>query len=208
MFIHFDLFCDRETQEKLYQELRHKIEEWKKIGLVQRAVMTFHFPNGSLYVCLDIPGVKESIKQHLSAEEIKQIPEPIIKSINFVSEENAVKLGITNYKIEIEQAKKGSEKNGKIYYDDAPVNEILRFASIGTKITFEVYQVLETDKEVWFSDKELSDFIFSRLKDELGSNYKWIDWALHFVCNPLLLREDAVLNPFSNRALKYIKNKL
>ena len=50
--------------------------------------------------------------------------------------------------------------------------------------------------------------LFSSLKDKLGSDYKWIDWALHFVCNPLLLRENAILFPLSNRAILTIKNRL
>ena len=98
------------------------------LGLIERAVMIFHFPNGSLYVCLDIPTVKDSNNLNLTAEVLKQIPEPIIKSINEISEKNAVKLTITNYSVEIENAKIQHKKNGTPYYDNASTNEILRFA--------------------------------------------------------------------------------
>lgn len=210
MFIHFDLPCDRGTQQKLHQEFRHKIQEWKEQGLIKRVVLTYHFPNGSLYVCLDIPDVKRSTegKTNLCLEEVNQIPKSIMNSIDTACKENGVKLRIIDFEIEIEQAKKRSAKNGNIYYDGAPVGEILRFASFGTQIALEVLQVLETDKDRWYSDKELTDFIFSQLKEELGRDYEWTKWALHFVCNPLLIHEAAIVYPFSNRVLETLKRKL
>jgi hypothetical protein len=210
MFIHFDLPCDRITQQKLHHMFRLKIQEWKEVGLIERAVLTYHFPNGSLYLCLDIPAVKRSTEQKIrpSLDEIKQIPKPIISSINVACKENAIKLGITDYEIEIEQAKKRSEEKGSEYYDGAPVKEVLQFASLGTQIALSFLQSLEIEKDRWHSDKELSDFIFLQLKEKLGTDYKWTIWALHFVCNPLLIPEGAILYPFSNRILEYLKNAL
>ena len=160
MYIHFDLYCNHEKQEKVYQKLRNKIQQWMAQGLVQRAVMTFHFLNGSLYVCLDISAVQESYKLKLTAEDMRHIPEEIINSIKKISEENNVKLDITNYTVEVQNAKKQSEIDCKPYYDNAPVNEILNFASIGTEIAFEVYQTIKDNKDVWTTDNELSTYTF------------------------------------------------
>lgn len=51
---------------------------------------------------------------------------------------------------------------------------------------------------------ELSRFIFLRLKDELGADYEWMDWALHFVCNPLLIPEGCIVSPRLKRAIETI----
>ena len=80
-----------------------------------------------------------------SLEEIKQIPKPIINSLNVVCKENAIKLGITDYEVEIEQAKTQSEEKKRNYYDGAPIKEILKFASIGTQIAFNVLQSLKNN---------------------------------------------------------------
>jgi len=122
MFIHFDLPCDRDTQQKLHQEFRHKIQEWKEQGLIKRVVLTYHFPNGSLYVCLDIPDVKRSTegKTNLCLEEVNQIPKSIMNSIDTACKENGVKLRIIDFEIEIEQAKKRSEKNLSLIHISEP----------------------------------------------------------------------------------------
>jgi len=206
MFIHFDLPCESDIQQKLFKTFRLGIREWQDEGLVIRAVLTYHFPHGSLYLCLDIPSVKEpSIqKVNLTSEETKQIPKPIIHSINRICEENNVEPKIMDYRLEIEQAKKLNEEKGEKYYDEAPIEEILRFASIGTKIALNIFYILNDNKEWWNSDTELASFILSQLKEELGMDYKWGNWALHFVCNPLLIPEYSILYPIGNRALKAI----
>ena len=72
------------------------------------------------------------------------------------------------------------------------------------QIAFEVLDHLEINEEIWKSDMELSRFIFLRLRDELGADYEWMDWALHFVCNPLLIPEGYIVSPRLRRAIETI----
>jgi len=212
MYIHFDLPCDRQTQKRLHQAFRHKIKEWKKLGVINRAVLTYHYsypvkPTDSLYVCLDISTVKETTTQklELSQQKLEQIPSLIMQFINGICHDNQIKLRITNFNLEIEHAKMSKEKKGENYYDGAPVEEVLRFASVGTKIAFEVLDHLEENERFWKSDMELSRFILLRLKDELGADYEWMDWALHFVCNPLRIPENLIVYPRLRQAIETIK---
>jgi len=187
MYVRFDLLCKGETQIKLHGLLRKRISEWKKLGAVKRAVLTYHFnfpPDPeSLYVCLDIP----------EAETLKQIPSHITQYLDKVCYENKVKMNITDFKSDVEQNKRSAEQQGVSYYNDAPVEEILRFASVGTSIAFEVLEQLEEGTS--WNDAELSKVILQRLNREFGSGYEWIGWALHFVCNPLLIRESIIISP-------------
>jgi hypothetical protein len=214
MYIHFNLPCDEQTQIRLHKIFRHRIEEWKKQGVVTRAVLTYHFipfiPSNSLYVCLDIPAVDETTKSEieLSQEELKQIPITIMRSINEICHDSDIKPSIINYRLEIEQDKKKKEQRREVYYDGAPVKEIIHFASVGTKVAFEVLKRLEENKRIWKSDKELARFILLRLKDEVGADYKWLDWILHFVCNPLLIHENQILQPNGNLAIRSIGRRL
>ena len=114
----------------------------------------------------------------------------------------------TGYMAEIQLAKRSSEQSGKPYYDDAPVEEIVRFATLGTEIATDILDLLETGRASWRQDADLSDFIISRLRRELGSDYGWMDWALHFVCNPLRIREGTVTGPRGNTVLNAIKEYL
>lgn len=211
MFIHFNLPCNMETQKRLHRTFRHKIREWKESGVVDRAVLTYHFgvpdTTDSLFVCLDIPTVEEATKQkvEVSQKTKKQIPSLIMQYFNYICRENHIILRIINYKSDIEREKKKHEQNGIPYYNGSPVEEILRFASAGTKIAFKVLDQLEKDEKTWNRDIELSQFIFSRLRGELGADYKWMKKALHFVCNPLLIPEYSVTFPLGNRALEAIK---
>ena len=144
MYVHFDLPCNEQTQIRLNKIFRHRIEEWKKQGVVNRVVLTYHFippgPTNSLYVCLDIPTVDETTKSgiELSQEELKQIPTTIMRSINEICHDSDIKPSTINYRLEIEQEKKKKEQRGEVYYDGAPVEEIVHFASVGTEIAFEV----------------------------------------------------------------------
>jgi len=211
MYVHFDLPCDRQTQRRLHQKFRHKIKEWKRLGVVDRAVLTFHYshppkPSDSLYLCLDIPAVEEKNKRkvELSREKLKQIPSLVMLYISEICRENRIKPRITDFKVETEQAKRSKEQRGEDYYDGAPLKDVLRFASVGTKIAFEVLNRLEINENIWKSDMELSRFIFLRLRDELGADYEWMDWALHFVCNPLLIPEGYIVSPRLKRAIETI----
>jgi len=203
-------------QAKLHRTFRRKIEEWKEQGLVDRVVLTYHYqipptPSDSLYVCLDIPVVEELVESQIevSQETSRQIPSEITRYFNNICQENHIKYTTRNYKAEIERNKRNSMEMGTAYYNDAPVEQIVQFASIGTKIAMEILDHLEKDQDIWSQDSELSDFIFARLGHELGSDYKWIDWALHFVCNPLRIQEGAImLEHLGNPVLTTIKKDL
>lgn len=199
MYIHFNFVCDGETQKRLYPVFRKKIRDWRTTGIVSRAVLTYHFPRppSSLYVCLDIPAV----------EELEMIPSSIMQFINDLSAEYNFKLEIKDYKLEIEQAKKRQEESGRAYYKGAAAEEILRFASVGTEIALQILDELERDQERWSSDAELSNFIFTRLKERLEADYEWMDWTLHFVCNPLLIPEFSIMCPMGRRVLKALRSR-
>lgn len=148
-------------------------------------------------MCLDIPAV----------EELEMIPSSIMQFINGVFAEYNFKLEIKDYKLEVEQAKKRREESGRAYYKGAAVEEILRFASVGTEIALQILDELESDQEKWSSDAELSNFIFARLRERRWTDYKWMDWALHFVCNPLLIPEYSIMSPMGRRVLKTLRSR-
>ena len=129
---------------------RHKIREWKEVGLVSRAVLTYHYgipsvSSDSLYVCLELPVVAgAAAKAELSQEIIGKIPSQIVEYFDRVCQENRMGYTVSNYRAEIERGKRSSEQRGESYYDGAPVEEIARFASLGTEIAAEVLDLLET----------------------------------------------------------------
>jgi hypothetical protein len=198
LWFHFNLPCGRETQLKLHKIFRHKIKEWEGQGLVKGAVLTYHFenkPTDSLYVCLDISTIKETHEHvQLPNATIKQIPFEIMSCIEQVCSENQIDLEIRDYELAIREAKKEKESQGEPYYRGASVEEIIRFASVGTKIAFQILNSLESGEHRWGTDHELARFILSRLREELGDNYFWLPEGWHFVCNPLLLQDLYMIN--------------
>ncbi len=161
--------------------------------MVNNAVLTYHFQDDSsdsLYVCLDIPTVKETHERiRLPSEVVQQIPSEIMKSIEHICSEYQISLEIRDYKLAIETTKANKESQGEPYYRGAPVEEILRFASTGTKLAVQILDSIETGERPWVLDAELARFILLRLKESLGEDYLWLPEAWHFVCNPLLLRD-------------------
>ena len=206
MFILFKIFCDKETQRRLHKILRRKAREWQNSDLVQRSVLTYHYRNAPycLYACLDIAKVDEN-----AAGWREQIPSPIKHLFDNISSEIVISsiqyvYVILNYRLDLEE-----RKASDLY--EAPVQEILSFASAGTKIALEVLERLEKDKNAWKDDVELSNFIYSRIEDELGESYKWTRYALHFVCNPLYVRDEYLSQDSvksGTRALNRIKKYL
>lgn len=190
MWIRFNLPCDGLTQQKLHKIFRQNIKEWESKDLVNGAVLTYHFGNPTrdpetLYLCLDVTAVHlpNVRKLQLSDETISQIPSEIMNKIAQVCKENQIKLDIIDYEFNI------TSGNSAKYYRDAPTEEILRFASIGTKIAINLLDKVENHEIMLnnFSEfKELADEILWRLKEELGDNYFWLREAFHFVCNPML----------------------
>jgi hypothetical protein len=161
---------------------------------VKEAVLTCHFGDprvpDSLFVCLDIPAVKEPHQRsiQLPSEALEQIPSEIMSNIKQICS-HQIKLEIEDYELAIREAKARNESQGIEYYGGAPVEEILRFASVGTKIALHILDLVETGERPWASDKELASFILSQLKRELGENYFWFREGFHFVCNPLRIFE-------------------
>jgi len=215
MYIHINLPCERQTQIRLHTIFRRKIKEWEKSNLLERAVLTHHYsaptqPTDSLYLCLDIPSVEKETEliMELSQYELNQIPSEIMDYVKEICHTNGIKPRFTDYRLEIEQAKRSREERGMLYYNGASVKDILHFASFGTKVALEVLDHLEENRGIWRSDMELAKYIFSRLTEEFGTAYKWMIWALHFVCNPLRIPESLIIQARLNHALQIITRDL
>jgi len=206
MWVHFDIVCDQETQIRLHRIFRQKIIEWERMRLITGAVLTYHFrklrsPSDSLYVCLDIPSIIEPKVRtsQLTYETIKQIPHEILNSMRALCNENGIavtydekipplnRLRIRDYEYNQRRHVERAKAKGEPYYRGASIEDILKFASKGTKIAIQILTVLEKGENPWNKDKELAIFILSRLREELGDNYPWIHEGFHFVCNPLLV---------------------
>jgi len=125
----------------------------------------------------------------LPEEAIEQIPSEIVTNIEQICSQNQISLKIMDYELEIQNEKASKESQGIQYYRGATVEDVLLFASVGTKIALQILDRMETAEQLWISDKELASFILSRLKKELGENYFWLLEGFHFVCNPLLLND-------------------
>jgi hypothetical protein len=187
LWIRFNLPCDGSTQQKLHKIFRQEIRDWEKRSLAKGAVLTYHFKTpsvtgNSLYFCLDIPAVKIPYERtmQLNEQAVRKIPSEIMNKINQVCEENLIELGITDYEFDIITAKSWR------YYRNAPTEEIIRFASAGTKIALDLLDMIENREITLTNHEKLAEDTLSRLKQELGDNYFWLREAFHFVCNPLL----------------------
>lgn len=215
LWVHFNIRCHRDTQIILHSIFRQNIIDWERTGLIQGAVLTYHFqtprsPRDSLYVCLDIPSVKEPETRtpQLTDETMRQIPQEILNSIKMTCEENGIaveydaKKPPENRLISLDyeyNQRRSASKLGSNYYHGASVDEVLKFASVGTKIAIQILSTLENDEHPWKTDKELALYIVSRLREELGDSYPWIDDAFHFVSNPLLVNEIYLRCVITNR---------
>lgn len=171
------MLCGREVQQRLHTIFRHKARDWEKRELVKGTVLTYHFsgvPADSLYVCLNIPSVKEPHKRsiQLPREAFKQIPSEIMNDMEQICAQNQIKLEIKDYELGIRRAKARKESQGVSYYKGAPVEEILRFASVSTRIALQILDLVETCERHWTLDKKLARFILSRLKEELGERIR------------------------------------
>jgi hypothetical protein len=200
LWVRFNFPCDRSIQQRLLKIFRQEIKDWENRNLVKGAILTYHFktpsvPGDSLYVCLDIPAVKTPYERsvQLPEETISQIPSRIINKITQVCNENLVKLDIImDYEFDVASSRECAIKAGKSYYRNAPTEEIIRFASTGTKIALNLFDMIENQEITLTNHEKLAGDILSRLKEELGDNYFWLREAFHFVCNPMLF-DDAYL---------------
>ena len=204
LWIRFNLPCDGNIQRKLHKIFRQDIKEWESRDLVKGAVLTYHFGDPTrdpeiLYLCLDVPAVQTPHERNLQLpdEAISQIPSEIMNRITQMCSQNQVKLGIMDFEFDIASARERAIRTGESlkYYRNAPTEEILRFASVGTRIAISLLDEWESrkitvDNYVGSADcRELANSILSRLKKELGDDYLWLREAFHFVCNPMLLND-------------------
>lgn len=201
MYLNFQMLCDGQTQLRLHKALRPKVQNWKKQGLIERAVLTYHTakPPHNLYVCLDIRGVNEPEvrEREVSAEVIKQVPAQIMDGLRKLGEEHKATMQITNYALAVEA--------GRQAYGNASTSDILNFASVGTEIALEIMDKLKRQSDAWRTDMELAWFIRSRLEEKLGRTSPYLDMGRHFVCSPLLIPDMYIAIPIRDRALRIIR---
>jgi hypothetical protein len=208
LWINFNIVCEKNTQIILHKIFYKKIIEWEKEGLSTGAVLTYHFfhprkPKDSLYLCLKIPSVKEpKFRTNIIPKNTKdEIPKEILQFVYKTCLEHKIVidydeknlpfnyLEIIDYEYVISQQYKKFKNLNQLYYRNASVNEVFKFASIGTKIAIEIMSALYNEKNLWTTDQELAKYILFRLKEELGESYFWIKEGFHFVRNPLLINE-------------------
>lgn len=192
MWIHFDFKCGVESQIKLHKMLRSKITNWISLKLIAHSVLTYHFvdissslPFDSLYVCLDIPSIDlpKSRTIELSKAILKQIPKEIESKINDArtsAEINIEALDIKDYELELING------NAPKYYGNAPIPEILHFASKGTEIALEVLSNSKTKNKAWKSDRQIAEYVNMKIQQKLKSQRE-MQYGFHFVCNPLFI---------------------
>lgn len=193
LWIHFDFLCDLDTQIKLHKIFRSKISEWCDADLVTRSVLTYHYnyPHrdkcDSLYLCLEIPSVRlPSNRSNLVPEEtLKQIPVEIRSitrqmTLEYLTNLDLDKLEVIDYEWELISC------NASKQYKNAPIEEILRFASKGTEIALEILNSNKTRNRTWETDRTIVNSINKRIQENLVSDREQ-DLGLHFVCNSACL---------------------
>ena len=177
LWIHYDFLCDLNTQIKLHKMFRAKISEWSDAELVTRSVLTYHFHYhirhecDSLYLCLEIPFVRcPSSRSNLVSEEtLTQIPVEIESAIRqmtlkYLTNPQLDKLKVIDYDWELICG------NASKQYNNAPIEEILRFASKGTEIALEILGSNKTRNGTWGTDRRIVDSINKRLQENLTTD--------------------------------------
>ena len=193
LWIHYNFLCDLDTQIRLHKMFRSKISEWCDADLATRSVLTYHFnyPNrregDSLYLCLEIPSVRlPSSRSNLVPEEtLKQIPAEIGNTIKqatleYLTNPQLDKLETKDYEWELISG------NASRQYNNASIEEILRFASKGTEIALEILGSDRTRNGTWGTDEKVVGSINKRIREHLISNRERT-LGLHFVCNSTFL---------------------
>jgi len=174
-----------ETQKTIHKSLRSRIAELKSRSLINGAVLTYHFhhplrsPTDSLYLCVNVPSIKEPRlrTKQLSEETIKEMPEEIKEivktAVSSFKDQFLDRLEIFDYEVELMCNNAPSEYG-------ASIEEITTFAAKGTEIALEILQSGKTRNQTWKNDYEIADQIMEKLQP------KQISWNdLHFICNPL-----------------------
>lgn len=114
----------------------------------------------------------------LSDETIRQIPIEIRNCIQGICQEHHIQEQFRDFWEEIEQAKR---TKGEEYYDGIPLEDLVKYASVGTEIAFQLLEQLEEGSNL---DSGI-ELVLSRLLEELGADYGYRHIAYHFVSNPL-----------------------
>lgn len=194
LWIHYNFLCDLNTQIKLHKIFRSKISEWNNVGLATRSVLTYHFhyythrhEDDSLYLCLEIPSVKlPSSRSNLVPEEtLKQIPVEIKNTIRKMTLEHLLNPNIDRLEV-IDFEWDLISKNASSEYNNAPIEEIIRFASKGTEVALNILGDPKTRNGTWGTDGKIVDSINKKIQKHLISDRER-DWGLHFACNSTFL---------------------
>lgn len=182
-----------DTQIKLHRIFRSKITEWHDANLVTSSVLTYHFhyPNrgksDSLYLCLEIPSVRlpNNRNELVSEETLKQIPVEIRNmtkqmAFEYLTNSELDKLEVIDYELELVNC------NASKQYSNAPIEEILGFASKGTEIALEMLKCNKTRNKTWGTDRTIVGSINKGIRSNLVSDRER-NLGLHFVCNSAFL---------------------
>lgn len=193
LWIHYNFLCNLETQIKLHKVFRSKISEWRKADLISHSVLTYHFnshlrqKHDSLYLCLEIPSIKlPSSRSNLVSDAIlEQIPVEIESTTRkmtllYLTNQHLDKLEVKDYDWELISG------NASRDYNNASIEEILRFASKGTKIALETLGSNKTRNETWGKDGSIVNSIKKNIQANLISDRERY-YGLHFVCNSTFL---------------------
>ena len=118
-------------------------------------------------------------------ETLKRIPAEIRNTIKQVTLEHLTnpqldKLEARDYEWELISG------NASRQYNNASIEEILRFASKGTEIALEILGNHRTRNGTWGTDGKIVDSINKRIREHLISGRER-NLGLHFVCNPTFL---------------------
>ncbi len=90
-------------------------------------------------------------------------------------------LGILDYEYMV--------RKSNIIYGGASVEEIIRFATVGTEIALGILEARNDNDELIPYEISLYQRLEKMLVERLGENYPWIRQARHFVSNPLNLND-------------------
>jgi len=121
-------------------------------------------------------------------ETLDQIPAEIRNTIKQMTFEHLTnpqldKLEAIDYEWDL------TSRNASAKYNNAPIEEILRFASKGTEIALKILDNNKTRNWTWVIDGKIVDSIKKRIQENLILDRKR-KWGLHFVCNSTFMTTD------------------
>ncbi len=200
MWINFRIECNSSVQHRLHRAIKSSVRSWQKTGIIQGAILTYHYtspprPNDSLYICLDIPTVTvpSTRTEILPNETARSIPTIVTNTIQRICTEEKLSvtrsIQIQDYEFVAQQAKRRTESQGKSYYGGAPVEEIIRLATVGTEIALVILDERgDQDRPIPY-EPSLHQRLERMIAKRLGKNYPLIKLARHFIRNPLPLEQ-------------------